>query len=74
MNTLIHELRFDRSTQGRARLRRLGRDGLSLITAAILFAVIFGASVLLRLLALPSTHAAIAEALHAVGEAMAPPF
>jgi hypothetical protein len=74
MNTLNHEFRFESPAQWRARVRRHVRDGFAAIAAAVLLAVILIMTGLLRLLALPSSHAAIAEALHRVGEAMGPPF
>lgn len=74
MNTLIHEFRFDKRAPSRTRLRNLAREAMTVISAVMVFAIIVGATILLRLLALPSSHAAIAEALHRVGEAMGPPF
>ena len=50
------------------------RGVIAVIATAIVLATILAASILLRLLALPSTHAAIAEAIHRVSEAMGPPF
>ena len=44
------------------------------IAAATVLVVILVATGLMRLLALPASHAAIAAALHKVGEAMGPPF
>jgi hypothetical protein len=71
---LIHGRRFDRPAQFGGRLRRFVRDGFASITAVAFLAVILIAIGLLRLFALPSSHPAIAEALHRVGEAMGPPF
>ena len=74
MNTFIHGHRFEGFASRPARLRQALRGVIAVIATAIVLATILAASILLRLLALPSTHAAIAEAIHRVSEAMGPPF
>jgi len=74
MNALFHDLRPGKPAQWRTGLRRLAQEGVAALAASAVLALILLMTGLLRLLALPSSHAVIAEALHRVGEAMGPPF
>lgn len=74
MNTFIHIHRPGLLVGSRLRLRRLAGRGAVLVAAAVVLASIFAASVLLRLVAMASSHPDIALALRRVGEASGAPL
>jgi hypothetical protein len=70
MNTITHPQRIDMSLDLLRQLRRVVAQALPAVVTILLFAVIFAASVALRLATLGSTNPSIAATLHRVLQAL----